>query len=104
MKADVVFVFRLDVNHVPALTERIQQVVAEFDTLAVKQEPERSASGLGPELGSYWENRLKRGTWRVLGRVNVDEPSTVRLVRLDVPGEWTGSVAEFNKLFAAVDG
>lgn len=117
MKADVVFVFRIDTDHVPALTERIQQVVSEFDTLAVKQDQPRSARGLGPEIGSRWafahvpeDSAAAFTVWEVReprGDFSPGRPFQVYMERVDIgggPRVWTGSVAKHNSDFVPVAG
>lgn len=64
--------------------------------------PTHAAGGLGPRFGSRWTHQSDGGEWKVTGTIPTDNPFTVRLKRIDAPGDWAGSVAKHNSDFTEV--
>lgn len=144
MKADVVLVVKVDVSQASAVIERMQQVLAaEFGVPAPDHEhnwvnalngmnesmgylicgvcgaerPKRSASGLGPEIGSRWkfahvpdDSPAAYTVWEVKeppADFRLGRPFRVYMERADDgggPRVWAGSVAKHNSDFTEATG
>jgi len=111
-KMKVVFECRIDMSKIQAAVEKVQAALAEFGvsceeasekTAAVVTElQKRSASGLGPEIGSLFvlrDDEEGAAVWRVMDLRDPDHPYRIRLERIGSSELKDVSVAELSRDF-----